>query len=357
MNIFFRVDSGSIIGSGHIMRCLCLARYLNKHENIDHENIYFICAEHIDNIMDIIPYNIYKFDVNTVITTNTDSWLGNSVLYDAGKTIGLLRKHNNSILIVDHYAIGKVWENYVKPYTDKIIVIDDLHNRMHKCDVLIDQYNIDKGDVYKDNLLVPSNCKTLLGYRYVMLNPVFNRPVRYRDGILRVHVFFGSSDHINMTETLLKEIVDQGIWYYIFDIVIGPINKNYHKIKQKYGKYRNIKIHHNVKPLVMADLLWRADIAIGCTATSSVERCAQGLRTLVINTAENQMENARNLNRYGVIEYIGTYQTKDVAVKTLNRLTYYTYKGRRDHKFIRRRCHEIVDGKGLKRISKIILDL
>ena len=58
MNIIFRVDVSYGVGTGHIYRCLNLARVLNSSKN----NIYFLSNSKITEI--IIPIDIHSIQLN-----------------------------------------------------------------------------------------------------------------------------------------------------------------------------------------------------------------------------------------------------------------------------------------------------
>lgn len=139
MNIVFRVDSSDIIGTGHVYRCLNLA-YQYKENNIS-----FICKNHNYNLIDKISekYKVYELYLDNYqkINLNINTWLGESQEEDANKTIDIIL-HNNLIidwLIIDHYAIDKIWEDIIKKYVKNICVIDDFTNRKHNCNILINQ--------------------------------------------------------------------------------------------------------------------------------------------------------------------------------------------------------------------------
>ncbi len=165
LNIFFRVDSSSEIGSGHLMRCLNLANSLSNNK------IEFICTNHEGNLTNKVIELKYKVNI---ITKTENTWLGNKWEDDCNETINILKKCNiktNILLIVDHYSIDHIWETKIKPYVNKIMVIDDIHNRKHNCNILLDQNIYLNNNPYQN--LIPNNCKLLLGCKYVMLNKYF----------------------------------------------------------------------------------------------------------------------------------------------------------------------------------------
>lgn len=352
MNIVIRADSGDRIGSGHIMRCLALCTYLKRKVG----SISFVCAEHPGNIISTIPYKTYSIPVTKEITDDTNTWLGNRWEDDMAVTKNIVKNIDDTIIIVDHYVIDERWEAEISQDVRKIVVIDDLHNRKHNCDLLIDQFRL-SGNPYKKKGLLPMRCKSLIGYKYAILDQHFVKNIRQRMGCLRVHVFFGGSDHVNMTERFLEEIVKQKVWFFIFDIVIGPINHNYERIMKKFGCYRNILIHHDIKISQMANLLRKADISVGCSGMSSIERCASGLFSFVINIAKNQMGNAIALEKKGVVDYLGMFNDPCVYEKAVKELVKMITMTPSQQSRILRYCSSVVDGLGGQRVSNEIVNL
>ena len=147
MNIIFRSDASSKIGAGHVIRCLTLAKYLR---NLGH-NCKFICRVHKNNLIEkirkekfkVIPLQNTRNNQLTIHQTNSYlgyiDWLETSQMYDAKQTIKVLSKEKVDWIIVDHYSLDQNWETLLKAHTKKLMVIDDLVNRKHNCDLLLNQ--------------------------------------------------------------------------------------------------------------------------------------------------------------------------------------------------------------------------
>src|SRR5690625_1048344 len=127
MNVVIRTDASIKIGSGHVMRCLTLARQLKRHNM----NVTFICRDVEGNYIDFLRRE--RMEVATLSNSS-------DLKSDAFETIYNV-KHVGDIhlLIVDHYELDEKWETMLRPYVNHIMVIDDLANRRHNCDVLLDQ--------------------------------------------------------------------------------------------------------------------------------------------------------------------------------------------------------------------------
>ena len=160
MKIVFRTDSSMDIGTGHVMRCMTLAEELKKKK----ADISFICCEHKGNMIGFIKqkgYTVHSLPSN--IDMEEDARLTRKILED--ETVYY------DWIIIDHYGIDASWETPLRKFAKKIMVIDDLANRRHNCDILLDQNY--SGNRKRYNGLVPEHCIQLLGPEYALLRPQF----------------------------------------------------------------------------------------------------------------------------------------------------------------------------------------
>jgi len=342
----FRVDASIKIGTGHVMRCLTLATALRD----DGNQVYFICCNHDGNLIDYIES--HDFETFMIVNSITDSWLGNSYHTDAELTIDSIRHITLDWLIADHYEIDVKWEKILRPYCDKLMVIDDLANRNHDCDILLDQNIVDNWMNRYQNI-VPKQCICLLGLKYTMLQPLYeksHKKVLYREGnIHRILVFFGGSDTDNLTGMALSALLSLDCSKIRIDIVL-PINGTSNaSIYEQVDGYENIHLHEKLPTL--ACLLEKADLAIGSGGTTNWERLCLGLPTLVITVAHNQIAIARKLHQEGLISWLG--HVGDVVVSDiedfLNPLIQFGLQREWSQ-----RCYNSVDGLGVYRVCSVL---
>jgi UDP-2,4-diacetamido-2,4,6-trideoxy-beta-L-altropyranose hydrolase len=218
-------------------------------------------------------------------------------------------------LIIDHYDIGISWEYPLRKYTKKLMVIDDLANRKHDCDLLLDQNYSKNEDRY--NGLVPENCIQLLGPEYAILRPQFQKArenlIKRDGGVNRILVFMGGVDSKNITSKILRAINMLGRSGIAIDVVIGNLNPYHDEIKTQASHMPNTNCHLNIEN--MAEMMVAADLCIGGCGTATWERCYLGLPSIVLVLAENQRKIAENLDDEGAIINLGWCQNvKDSSI-------------------------------------------
>lgn len=308
MEIVIRTDASIRIGSGHVMRCLTLASLLRDKGG----EVSFISRELPGHLCDYIEEKGYVL-FRLPEPKQNDGWLGISRETDAVQTVDILQqvKKNVDWLIVDHYGLDLSWEMVVRPYVRRIMVIDDLANRQHDCDLLLDQ-NLHNNLHLRYEGLVPSNCQKLLGPHYALLRPEFvitRSSLRKREGIVkRILIFFGGSDLSNETKKALQALLmlEEDL---ITDVVVGGSNPHKEEIRSLCLQIKNTNFHCQTEN--MAELMANADLAIGAGGSALWERCYLGLPSIVVVVADNQLEITNLLAKEGAILNLGWHHNVD----------------------------------------------
>lgn len=309
MRIAVRTDASHQIGIGHFMRCLTLADALKQRR----AEIRFVSRnlpKYLRGMVETRGYELIMLDSRASETITADlphaHWLGTSQDVDAQGTIRAISDQTWDWLVVDHYALDARWESALRQSTRNILVIDDLADRQHDCDILLDQnYFVDALTRY--DCLTSKDCGMLLGPGFALLRNEFARArarLRKRDGkIRRILVFFGGSDLGNETLRalqVLQKINHSGI---AIDVVIGPQNLYRNEVEAFAASMEDVATHYNVPN--MAELIAGADLYIGAAGTTTWERCCLGLPSQVITVASNQVQATRDLESLGVLTYLG----------------------------------------------------
>ena len=324
MKVVFRVDSSLQIGSGHLMRCLTLAERLKKENDAD---VYFVMRALSGNLIDLVKQK--KISVLELPQAGSPSalsgyakWLTVTQEQDAAETIASMKTIGTpDVLVIDSYAIDINWESILRPHVKKIMVIDDLANRKHNCEVLLDQnLYLDNDERYRG--LVSKECKLLLGPQYAILREEFyeaHKNIRVRNGqIKNILVFFGSSDPTNETMKALQAISGLNRKDIVVNVIVGQSNPNKKEIEGFCNLHDNMNFFCQINNI--AEFMNAADLAIGAGGSVTWERCFLGLPAIVIAIAENQIELSENCARKGIIVFMGCKQvaTTTVLHETIN---------------------------------------
>jgi UDP-2,4-diacetamido-2,4,6-trideoxy-beta-L-altropyranose hydrolase len=302
------------------MRCLTLADYLVK---TGHQTL-FIGRGHAGNLAQFIHEQGHK----TVLLSATGpsvegegsvadeyaSWLGVSQERDAEDTGNALRNFFPAPdwLVVDHYALDKNWHAEMRPHVGSVFVIDDLANRPHDCDMLLDQ-NLSRGGSSRYNGLVPDHCIRFIGPEYALLREEFitqRATHRKRDGSVRkVLVFFGGVDPSSETLKTCHALSGFAGERFTVTVIVGMANPHRDEIEAFCSSHRGFTFFGRVGN--MAALMTEADLAIGAGGTTTWERAYLGLPTIAVWIAENQREGTEAMAEAGALWNLGRGQ--DVA--------------------------------------------
>jgi len=360
MKAVFRVDSSDFIGSGHLIRCLTLARVLRQRG----VQCSFVCRDHAGNIAAKISDSGFKLfllarPIETAALTGNeqkyDRWLGCSWQTDADQTNNILQSIHPEWLIVDHYSIDVKWETYLANSYKRLMVIDDMANRVHSCDLLLDQnLFLDMQHRYERN--VSPKCLQLLGPKYALLQPEYSQlreKYEVRESLTKnILIFFGGSDQSNLTELAFLAAQSFGIAISSINVVMPCSSPYYNRMKRLIKPIKNAKLYCDLPSL--APLILAANIGIGAGGATNWERFCLGLPSLVITLAENQKLVNQDLDQLGLIDLIGDAETVEIeqlisGIKTI--------LSRGDIADWSNRCMRACSGEGASLVAHAILGL
>jgi len=356
MNIAFRVDASAIIGTGHLMRCLTLADTLTVRGVL----IRFVCRHLPEYFQDMLSEKGYEFILLGGSTSDSSEddlvhshWLESSQNSDAQAVVLALSDRTWDWLVVDHYALDARWESALRQTAKKFFVIDDIADRRHDCDILLDQnFYADMNTRYTEK--VPGHCELLLGPRYALLRDEFCRlrqQVKLRTGpVRRILVFLGGIDTDNYTQCAIEALENVKIYGISVDVVIGAQHPYREDIKSsciELGFDCYVQTSH------IAELMASADLAIGAGGSATWERCCLGLPTLTVSLANNQTEIAKGLELSGACQYVGSQQM--ATVKVLHNAVVELLKNNNRLQEISDKAFSCVDGLGVDRVCKELM--
>ena len=329
-HVVFRVDASLQIGSGHVMRCITLANGLKKQG----ATVSFISREHIGNLNDFIKNQGFRVYELPLLASSDDlivskeqasklfhsAWLGVSQLEDIEECQKILQDLQVDWLVVDHYALDIQWEGALTEFCQNCMVIDDLGDRKHQCDLLLDQ-NYDSTQ-FKYQNLVPDSCLVLSGSKYALLRDEF---AQWREVSLkrRTHFKFehllitlGGVDVDNVTGQILTSLKKCNLPKTLkITVVMGAMAPHLQSVK---ALAKSMPFVTEVKANVtnMAEVMTSADCAIGAAGATTWERCCLGLPTIQMVVAENQKQSANALAASGAVKLLNSLKELPGLVET-----------------------------------------
>ncbi len=308
MKVVVRADASVELGGGHVMRCLALAERLREGGG----EVGFLCRDLPGNLNSVVAGQ--GFTVFPLPPGERDaefSWEA-----DVRHSLAALESWGElDWLIVDHYSLDIRWETAMRSRVRGILAIDDLADRPHGCDLLLDQnYHVAAEQRYRG--LVPQSCRVMLGPDYALLRPEFEsmrKKMRSRSGtVARLLIFFGTTDPGDETSKALAALALLPLEKLRVDVVVGMTNPHGEQVRKQCAAMSNVYFHRQPENLVA--LMAGADLALGAGGSIHWERCVLGLPALVVAVAANQIAISEALARKGAIVYLGTAEQVTVAL-------------------------------------------
>lgn len=353
--IVFRTDASLLVGAGHVMRCLTLARALRQKGH----DCVFICREHAGNLNELINregFVVHGLPLGREQDNNLThaSWLGSSQAEDTRACQALIAAWQPDWLVVDHYALDHRWESAVTPVGCRLLVIDDLADRKHACDLLLDQ-NLGR-DAKDYRALLPAHCELLIGPSHALLRPEFaamreaSLLRRQQASLQEVLIALGGVDQHNHTGAVLEALkrceLPAGTR---FTVVMGATAPHLQVVMATASQCPwPVEVLSGISN--MAERMAGADLAIGAGGGSSWERCCLGLPTLLIALAENQMPGSFALAATGAAKLIELAAPLDTQLQ----VAFLTIAQPSSLRALAEAASRVTDGRGVDRVLQIM---
>lgn len=341
MNVLFRTDASESVGTGHLMRCMTLGSALKKNG----VSVTFACRPLAEPLR--LATRARGFELLSVDAPEAAQQA------DAHATLAAVGTRKFDWMIVDHYGLDAAWELRMREASRLSLVIDDVANRPHNCDVLLDQNLRRDGGSGYDRYL-PTGCERLLGPRYALLDESFAEQrrrlaVTERRAIL---ISFGGSDPHSLTLPVLRALLQDTRRTSPIDVVVGALHRDAHAIEAAVAGAADVTVHRATRE--MAPLMAQAKIYIGAGGSTSWERCCLALPGVVVAVAENQEELCAALEAAGSHVYLGKgskVSPAEIAQAALELLASPASLER-----LADRSAAIVDGHGAARVAARLAD-
>lgn len=288
----FRADASPQIGGGHVMRCLTLADHMAEQ---GWDVSFCTQSESLRTAPKLAsrPYRVHKLHAS-----------------DDADVLKAIHPHGCDVCVVDSYSLDERYESRLRDWAKKILVIDDLANRKHDCDLLLDPGL--KRNALDYTGLVTDQCQLLLGPRYIPLRPQFRG---FRDesltrrlddtGLKRIQIGVGASDPHHVTMTILRSIEQSGLNVTV-DVIMGGASPCLSDVQALSTKLP-FKVAIHVDTDDVAKLMTMADLAIGAGGSTAWERCCLGLPSFIITLSEAQKEMVHNFDLANSAHVLGNW--------------------------------------------------
>lgn len=340
---------------------LTLARRLkcNEHE------VFFVCRRLQGNLIDLVKSSFPVIElpapdgvVSPVLHCSHGAWL--EVDYDleiqqSRRVISDYLSQNNRSkldwLVIDHYAIEATWQRAMSFLTAHCLQIDDLADREHQVDILLDQNYYQRGSVRYNNLL-PTSAIRLCGPKYALLRDEFATarqqllPYESRFKERRVVLFFGGVDIANETSKALLGLLSIDSQDH-FDVIIG-INNPHREVLEKLCSMYPSRVSLHIQVINIVEFFSDAYLYVGAVGATTWERCVMALPGIVCSVADNQTQLAIDLSKINGHEYLGLNSElkEDDYAQAYQRLLTHP-----ESLFIQSKiCAQLVDGVGCQRV-------
>lgn len=349
----FVVSASSLIGNGHLIRCLALADslrtrgvkcvFLNSSLSRQATSLILSAQHEIETLSleqsDLTSYmNEYRSKVEPI---------------PSGRASGNNKNKPFDAVIFDSYEIDAVIENRLKTLTKFRVVIDDLANRMHSCEMIIDQTPVHNDSDYLH--LTQGSTKLLVGPEFTLLKPEFaasrKKSMSRKPGMFNVFLAFGAFDQDGLIQKILLLLRNRTEFK----------DKHYHIMLSSHSKHindlrclaldspSNIKLH--VDTHTAYDLMSDMDLAITAGGLTSLELACLGINTIVLPASAIQAEVAHELSKQCNFQVIPNWRDEfetsllSCVNKSISAITHGE----------NRRLHRKIDGLGTKRVTDILL--
>lgn len=346
--LIIRADGNSVIGMGHVMRCLSIADALKQQGA---EPIFVTACE------ECIPMIKQRGFQTRLLTTDYRDMLSElpqlaEILVEDDDKI---KKH---VILVDSYQVS---EAYYRELGKLAITacLEDM-GQPYPVDLLIN-YNI-YGEKLASKYQTDAENKpksTFLGVSYMPLRNEFLEDIDYalKEKVTDVMITTGGSDPFFAAKAFAdafladKTLQEANIRYHI---ISGPFNTHVAELKELYSEHSHVVIHENVKS--MKEIMRQCDVVLTATGSTIYEVSALGVPMLVFYFAENQRQGAEEIEKKTSVINCGDFSKEpktvvDKAVDTLQRCV--------QEKSYRELLHQdekkLVDGKGAYRIAEAVL--
>lgn len=328
-----RADATPTIGTGHVMRMIALGQ---AWQELGGEVTFVGDIALLKDRLDSFAFSSIQMKYDTtndeidqlIAVTNHKDWI-----------------------VLDGYHFASDYQAMVRTAGRRTLVVDDINDRKsYDADCLLNQ-NV---DAYNYSYSINQDAELLLGTRFAMLRREFLTPPAPVKTInktaKRILVTLGGADVANFTGTILKAISLAGTPFLKVRVISGPGNPRLPELQKTIEDLPlSCELLTNVKH--MAPLMEWADVAVSTASSTCWELCRFGVPMLLVQVAENQKGIADKMAKLGIAYTTALTAPPEQIADTIKKLC----TNRRIRQEMSTKGHELIDGKGAKRVASHII--
>lgn len=332
MRIIFRADGNRELGIGSIKRVISLAKGLLKSQ------------KHMDLIF------LTRFSEGRKLLEE-EGFKVETVKKDEMKQLRKLSSPD-AILVTDLLYINPKYIQSIKEIVPNTVCIDNnTTSKKIESDILINARIFDEGE-----FKIIGDTRCYLGPKYVILGEEFERfhskKKEIKDSVKSILVIFGGSDPNEYTVKVARAL--ESIEKHIsINLIIGPVS--HYDPKRLTQDLSNLDRRFNVffNPRNLISIMRESDIAVSAAGIVLYELSTLGVPSIVIPQRKHQEGIARAFERRDVCMNLSTSpSSEEIYQATLNLMNDMNLRKTFSHN-----GKSFVDGKGLRRVVDLILNL
>ncbi|MFC2095146.1 UDP-2,4-diacetamido-2,4,6-trideoxy-beta-L-altropyranose hydrolase [Candidatus Bipolaricaulota bacterium] len=338
-SLLIRADANSLMGTGHLMRCLALAQSWKDSGG----EVTFITACDSAGLLQRLTDE--GFNVIRLGGAHPDP-------ADWTSTSQVLAEHPNAWVVLDGYHFDTAYQIRVKDAGHRLLVIDDMADLEHYyADIVLNQNLHAEGLQYS----CEPYTQLLLGSRYVLLRREFLTWSNWRreipDLARKVLVTLGCGDPDNVTVKVIRAIGSLSSEDLDVRIVVEPSSPQTALLNEAIDR---LPFNIHLLPFVedMPGLMAWADMAVSGGGSTCWEMAFMGLPNVVVVLADNQRSIAEYLDKMGVSIDLGWHES--VSAENVLKALSTIMNSRRQRIVNAEKGRNLIDGEGVARLCMIL---
>lgn len=309
--LLIRTDASPEIGTGHVMRCLALAR---QWQEAGFGDVAFMGRIDCERLRDWISRAGCDFVAHHPGCVGED--------LEAVRAELAARGEGTPWLVLDGYGFGPEYHDAAQEAGAYCLCIDDQADLPgYRSDVVLNQNPHGESAPYG---MSGGSPVLLTGPRFALLRPEFRaqsgpRPVPARAG--NILLTFGGSDPAGAAPFALEALLGPGgPEQCAITVLAGPANPSMEAIRRAAGMSARVRIIESTAD--MPGLMARSDLAVTACGGTCWEMACMGVPMVAVTTADNQQGIGTALKRAGAAVHLGLHPGVEgpklaAAVRTL----------------------------------------